>query len=265
LVALLVKDSLAIQKRLVHNCSQTYSLHHNTVKNPQGSIPFGVVDAFQRYKNLSFITYKTNDMNFDLRKWMPLILLGLGAILLLSTCNTYNGAVKLDERVKKMWSQVEVAYQGRLDVVNQLVSTVQGMSEYEKSTLEAIVKARASATSIKIDANNLTPENIAKFEQAQNQLQGTLQGAMKSLLVVNEQYPQLQAAKGYQDLMVAIEGNERRIGVARKDFNESVNAFNSKIRQFPASLLMGLFGFTPKGYFQSASGSEVAPTIKFGK
>jgi LemA protein len=198
-------------------------------------------------------------MNFDLKKFMPLILLGVGAILLFMTCGSYNSAITKDEGVKKKWSQVEVQYQARMDVVNQLVATVQGQSDYERGALEAVVQARASATQVKVDPNNLTPESIAKFEQAQNQLGSTL----SRLLVVNESYPNLRANEGYLKLQDAVEGNERRIAVARKDFNDAVADFNTHIRRFPANLILGMFGFSAKGYFESQGGAATAPKIEF--
>lgn len=198
----------------------------------------------------------------DLRKYLPLILLGLAAILIFSMCGSYNKAVGMDEGIKGKWSEVENQYQRRMDLVNQTVSTVKAAANYERQTLEAVIQARAAATQVKIDANNLSPENIQRFEQVQNNLGSTL----KSLLAVSEAYPDLKANQNFVNLQTQIEGTENRIAMARRNFNEAVNAFNSYIRRFPTNLIAGIFGFSPKGYFQSAPGAEQAPNLddKFG-
>lgn len=195
----------------------------------------------------------------DIRKYLPIILLGLVAVLVFSMCGSYNTSVKKDEGVKAAWSQVENQYQRRSDLIPNLVNTVKGYADFEKSTLEAVVQARASATQMKIDPENLTPENIQRYEQAQ---QG-LSGALGRLLVVTENYPDLKANQNFMDLQKQLEGTENRISVERKNFNESVQDFNSYIRRFPTNLLAGIFGFAPKGYFQSQPGSEKAPEVKF--
>lgn len=195
----------------------------------------------------------------DIRKYLPLILLAVLAMLVFSMCGSYNTAVSKDEGVKAAWSQVENQYQRRADLIPNLVNTVKGYANFEQQTLTAVVAARASATQVKIDPNNLTPEAIQRFEQAQ---QG-LSGALGRLLMVTENYPDLKANQNFMDLQKQLEGTENRISVERKNFNESVNDFNSHIRRFPTNLLMGMFGFSPKGYFQSQAGSEKAPTVQF--
>ncbi len=195
----------------------------------------------------------------EFRKYLPLILLALGAMLVFSMCGSYNSAVSKDENVKKAWSQVESDYQRRADLIPNLVETVKGYADFEKGTLEAVVQARASATQMKVDPANLTPENIQKFEQAQ---QG-LSGALGRLLMVTENYPNLKANENFMALQTQLEGTENRISTARKSFNETVQDFNAHIRRFPTNLLVGLFGFSPKGYFQSQPGSEKAPSVKF--
>ncbi|MBL7827304.1 MAG: LemA family protein [Saprospiraceae bacterium] len=195
----------------------------------------------------------------DFRKYLPLILIGLALLLVFSMCGSYNTAVKKDEGVKAAWSQVENQYQRRADLIPNLVNTVKGYADFEKSTLEAVVQARASATQVKIDPNNLTPESIQRFEQAQ---QG-LSGALGRLLMVTENYPDLKANQNFLDLQKQLEGTENRISVERKNFNESVQNFNSHIRRFPTNLLVGIFGFSPKGYFQAQPGSEKAPEVNF--
>lgn len=195
----------------------------------------------------------------DIRKYLPIILLGLVAVLVFSMCGSYNTAVKKDESVKSAWSQVENQYQRRADLIPNLVNTVTGYANFEKQTLEAVVQARASATQVKIDPENLTPEAIQRFEQAQ---QG-LSGALGRLLMVTENYPDLKANQNFLDLQKQLEGTENRISVERKNFNTSVQDFNSHIRRFPTNLLVGIFGFSPKGYFQAQPGSEKAPEVKF--
>jgi LemA protein len=195
----------------------------------------------------------------DFRKYLPLILLALGALLVFSTCGSYNTAVKKDEGVKAAWSQVENQYQRRSDLIPNLVNTVKGYADFEKSTLEAVVQARASATQVKVDPNDLTPESIQRFEQAQ---QG-LSGALGKLLMITENYPDLKANQNFLALQQQLEGTENRITVERKNFNESVQDFNAHIRRFPTNLLVGMFGFSPKGYFQAQPGSERAPEVKF--
>ena len=191
-------------------------------------------------------------------------ILGLGAIalvliLVFSMCGSYNTAVGKDEAVKSAWSQVENQYQRRADLIPNLVNTVKGYANFEQQTLQAVIAARASATQVKIDANNLTPESIARFEQAQ---QG-LSGALGRLLMVTENYPELKANQNFLDLQKQLEGTENRITVERKNFNETVQEYNSYIRRFPTNVLAGMFGFSPKGYFQATPGSERAPEVKF--
>lgn len=196
----------------------------------------------------------------DFRKYLPIILIVVGVMLVFGMCSsTYNSAISKDEGVKAAWSQVENQYQRRADLIPNLVNTVKGYADFEKSTLEAVIQARASATQVKVDPNQLTPENIQRFEQAQ---QG-LSGALGRLLVVSENYPDLKANQNFMDLQKQLEGTENRISVERKNFNTSVQDYNSYIRRFPTNLLVGMFGFSPKGYFQSQAGAERAPEVKF--
>lgn len=195
----------------------------------------------------------------DFRKFLPLILLGVLLLLVFSMCGTYNNAVTKDETVKAAWSQVENQYQRRADLIPNLVNTVKGYANFEQQTLQAVVEARANATKVTIKADELTPENIQRFEQAQ----GALSSTLGRLLAVAENYPDLKANQSFLDLQKQLEGTENRISVERKNFNDTVNAYNSYIRQFPTNLIAGIFGFSPKGYFQSAPGSEKAPEVKF--
>lgn len=195
----------------------------------------------------------------DIRKFMPLILLALAALLAFSMCGSYNTAVNNDENVKKAWSQVENQYQRRADLIPNLVNTVKGYANFEQSTLQAVVEARAKATSVTIKTDDLNPEKIREFEQAQ----GALSGALGRLLAVSENYPDLKANQNFMDLQKQLEGTENRISVERKTFNETVQTYNAHIRKFPTNLITGIFGFSPKGYFQAQSGAEKAPEVKF--
>jgi len=195
----------------------------------------------------------------EFRKYLPLILIGVAVLFIFSMCGSYNTAVGKDEGVKAAWSQVENQYQRRADLIPNLVNTVKGYANFEQSTLTAVIEARASASQIKVDPNQLTPENIQRFEQAQ---QG-LSGALSRLMVLTENYPDLKANQNFMDLQKQLEGTENRITQERKKFNESVNDYNSYIRKFPTNLVVGMFGFSPKGYFQAAAGSEKAPEVKF--
>ena len=154
---------------------------------------------------------------------------------------------------------MENQYQRRADLIPNLVNTVKGYANFEQQTLQKVVEARASATQVKIDANNLTPESIQRFEQAQ---QG-LSGALGRLLAVAESYPDLKANQNFLDLQKQLEGTENRISVERKNFNETVQDYNSYIRRFPTNLIAGMFGFSPRGYFQATAGSDKAPEVQF--
>ncbi len=193
------------------------------------------------------------------RKWLPLVFIGLLLVLGFNMCNTYNALVQKDEQVKKAWSQVENQYQRRMDLIPNLVETVKGYAEFEKSTLQAVVEARANATRVTIQADELTPENLQRYEQAQ----GALSSALGRLLAVAENYPNLKANENFLSLQTQLEGTENRIAVERKNFNEVVGQYNSYVRRFPANLYAGMMGFSPKAYFQSTPGAEKAPQVKF--
>lgn len=191
-----------------------------------------------------------------MRKYLIWIILG---ILLLVGIGSYNGLVSSQQNVNKAWSNVENQYQRRSDLIPNLVNTVKGAADFEKSTLEAVMTARASATSIKIDPNNITPEKLAEFQQAQAQVSG----ALGRLLAVAESYPQLQAVGAFRDLQAQLEGTENRINEARRQFNDAAQAYNTSRAQFPRVILANLFGFKDRPYFQADKGSEKAPTVKF--
>lgn len=187
------------------------------------------------------------------------ILLVVAFIIYRLFAGTYNSMVTADENVKGKWAKVENQYKQRMDLIPNLVNTVKGAAEFEKGTLTAVVEARASATQVKVDPDKLTPENIQKFQEAQ----GQLSTALGRLLMVTENYPVLKANQNFLELQATLEGTERRIAVARKDFNEAAQQFNTYIRKFPQTLLAGMFGFSPKGYFQSDKGANKAPEVKF--
>ncbi len=188
-----------------------------------------------------------------------LIIGGLVLILFVWGCSGYNGPVKQDENVQKAWNNVNSEYQKRMDLVDQLVETVKGAANFEKTTLTGLVEARAKATSVNIKADDLTPENIAKFQQAQGQLSGSL----SRLLAVVENYPDLKATQNFQDLQRSLEGIENDIRNSRKGFNEAVNTYNVKVRSFPMNMLSGMFGFSKKEGFKADEGAEKAPKVQF--
>lgn len=179
-------------------------------------------------------------------------------IAMIGGCS-YNGMVKSDENVKGKWGQVETQYQRRSDLIPNLVSTVKGEANFEKSTITEVTEARAKATSIQVDPTKLTPETIEKYQQAQ----GQLSTALGRLLVASENYPNLKANEAFRNLQAQLEGTENRISFARKDFNDAVQAYNGKVRSFPTNIMAGVFGFAAKGYFQSEAGSDKAPKVQF--
>lgn len=172
---------------------------------------------------------------------------------------SYNNMVAKEEQVTSAWSQVENVYQRRLDLIPNLVATVKGAADFEQTTLTKVIEARASATQIKVDPKNLTPEALEKFQASQ----GQLSAALGRLMVVAEQYPQLKANQNFLDLQAQLEGTENRITVERQKFNEVARDFNTYIRSFPQSMLAGMFGFHPKAYFASDKGAENAPKVQF--
>jgi len=190
-----------------------------------------------------------------------LIVLGILVIVGFMGCNGYNGLVKEDESVKKAWNNVQTEYQNRNDLVGNLVNTVKGAANFEQETLTKLVEARAKATSVNINAENLTPEKVAEFQQAQ----GQMTGALSRLLAVVENYPDLKANQNFTQLQGQLESIENNIKNSRKTFNEAVNSYNTKVRSFPMNILGGMFGFHAKEGFKADPGSEKAPTVDFEK
>jgi LemA protein len=196
---------------------------------------------------------------------MKRTLIIIGAVLLLvilfySTFkNSYNTMVTKTQQVESQWAGVETQYQRRMDLYSSVVSTIKGSAEFEQETLTKVIEARSKATSVQVDPTKLTPESLEQFQKAQ----GEMSSAFSRLMVVVEQYPQLQSTAAFKEFQVQIEGTENRINKARNDFNNSVQDYNTYIKQFPTNLMAGMFGFTEKGYFKSDAGSEKAPKIEF--
>lgn len=176
----------------------------------------------------------------------------------LTSCS-YNSLVEKREAVSGQWANVEAAYQRRSDLIPNLVETVKAGGKYESETLEKVVQARASATSIKIDPSNLSQEDIEKYQAAQSQLSGSL----SRLLATVEAYPELKAVQGYSELRVELASTEDKIAFERKKFNDIVRDYNTNTSTFPAVITAKIFGFTAKGYFKSDAGTENAPKVKF--
>ena len=189
-----------------------------------------------------------------------LIVLAVLAVLVFWGIGLNNGLAGKNQNVKAQWGDIQSAYQRRADLIPNLVNTVKGVANFEKGTLTDVINARASATQMKIDANDLTPENLQKFQAAQSQLSG----ALSRLMVVSEQYPQLKATQNFSELQAQIEGTENRINVERNKFNGTVRDYNGDVVKFPASLLAGMLGYKEKGYIEGDKGSEKAPTVDFG-
>lgn len=192
-----------------------------------------------------------------------IVILGIvGAVVLvvLWGISVNNRMVTQDEAVKKAWSQVENVYQRRNDLIPQLVNTVKGAANFERSTFTEVVEARAKATSVNIDANNLSEQNVAAFQKAQDNLSKALGQA---LTVTVERYPELTATQAFRDLQAQLEGTENRIAVERKNFNDVVGAYNTMIRRFPNSIIASICGFDKKGYFTATEGADKPVQVEF--
>jgi LemA protein len=185
------------------------------------------------------------------------VILVIVVILYRFFVGTYNNLVDRDVQVQTSWSQVENVYQRRLDLIPNLVSTVKEAADFEKSTLTAVIEARANATQVKIDPKNLTAEQMTKFQEAQ----GQLGSALGRLMVVVEQYPQLKANQNFLELQSQLEGTENRIAVERQKFNEAVQLFNSYVRKFPQVTIAGIYGFSAKPFFEADKGANKAPDV----
>jgi len=188
-----------------------------------------------------------------------LIFVGILAVIAFGVVGIFNNMTNLDEATTSAWKKVETEYQRRADLIPNVVNTVKGAADYERGTLEAVMEARSKASSVQIDPSNLTEENLAAFQQAQDQLSS----ALSRLMVVVERYPELKANVNFEHLITELEGTENRIKTARNNFNEAVQTYNTTIRRFPNNIFAGMFGFERKAYFNAKEGAENAPEVNF--
>jgi LemA protein len=187
------------------------------------------------------------------------VLVGFGGC---AGVSSYNSLVAQDEAVERSWGDLQAQYQRRADLVPNLVATVQAAGDFERSTLDAVVSARARATSINLTVDDLNdPERIRQFQEAQ----GQLGSALGRLMAITENYPQLRAVEGYRDLSAQLEGTENRLAYARRDFNGAVQQYNTAVRRFPTSIFAGMMGFDRRHAFSADPGSERAPTVDFSR
>lgn len=194
------------------------------------------------------------------KKWIIWGIVILLVILLVrGGIKGYNNMVNLDEQVKAQWSQVENVYQRRADLIPNLVSTVKGYAEFEKGTLTQVIEARAKATSVNVNAENLNEQTLRQFQASQ----GELTQALSRLMVVVEQYPNLKANQNFLDLQAQLEGTENRITTERRSYNEVVRTYNYTMRKFPNFLFASMFGFQPRPNFTAEQGADKAPEVKF--
>jgi LemA protein len=194
------------------------------------------------------------------------LLIGISLLVILiiggcSSCSSYNSMNSLKQGVDKSWADVQNVYQRRADLIPNLVKTVEGAANFEKSTLTQVIQARQQVTNLKVDLTSAPndPEVLKRFQASQEQLSG----ALSRLLITVEKYPELKATAGFRDLQAQLEGSENRITVERGRFNESVMAYNTKVQSMPARLYAGFFGFAPKPYFAAREGSDLPPPVNF--
>jgi LemA protein len=192
---------------------------------------------------------------------LVVILLFIIVIGALALGGIYNRLVRLQQGVDQSWAQVQNVYQRRADLIPNLVNTVQGAANFEKSTLVEVTNARASVGRVQIDPNK-APADAAKLEEFQ-QAQGQLSNALSRLLVVVERYPELKANQNFLTLQAQLEGTENRISVERGNFNTAVQNYNTAVRSVPANFVAGIFGFPPRPFFNAQPGAEKAPTVNF--
>lgn len=188
------------------------------------------------------------------------IILGVVALFVFYGISVNNSLVSQEENVNSAWAQVENQYQRRADLIPNLVNTVRGAADFESETLTEVIEARSRATSVNINASDLNnPQAFQQFQEAQSQLSG----ALSRLLVTVERYPELKANQNFRDLQAQLEGTENRISTERMRFNQAAQAYNTKVRRFPASLIASIAGFDEKEYFQADEGAQEAPTVDF--
>lgn len=189
-------------------------------------------------------------------------LLVIGVLILImvgSTLTTYNGLIAKDEAVATAWGNIQSQYQRRADLIPNLVSTVKGYAKHESETLENVMAARAKATQVTINSDNLTPEKLKQYQAAQ----GELSQALGRLMAVSENYPNLKANENFSELQAQLEGTENRINESRQIYNSAVQTYNVSVRRFPANIVAGMFGFDKKNQFEAEAGAEKAPKVEF--
>lgn len=183
-------------------------------------------------------------------------------LILLGGCSAgraYNKMVTMEEGINKSWANVETQYQRRADLIPNLVNTVKGYATHEQETLDQVIEARSRATQVTLNAEDITPDRLQQYQQAQ----GEVSQALGRLMMIAENYPDLKANQNFMELQAQLEGTENRISVARKDFNDVSMAYNSYIRKFPANIIAGIFGFDTKSYFEAAEGTDRTPEVNF--
>ena len=187
------------------------------------------------------------------------IVLGVVAVVVVWVVSSYNTLVGKQERVSEAWANVETVYQRRADLIPNLVATVKGYAAHEQETLQAVTAARANATALSIDPSTSTPEQVAAWMKAQNEVGS----ALGRLIAISESYPDLKASQNFLELQTQLEGTENRISTERNKYNERVRGYNASIRRFPTNLIAGLFGFDKMTMFEAQEGAEVAPVVEF--
>lgn len=191
---------------------------------------------------------------------IALIVVGLIVVIAyFSFKGMYNNMVTMQEATAGQWANVETSYQRRADLIPNLVNTVKGAADFERETLTEVIEARSKATSVQVNADDIDPQQLQKFQAAQDQLSG----ALSRLLVSVERYPDIKANQNFLALQSQLEGTENRISVERRRFNETVQSYNAYIKKFPQTIIANMSGFEKKGYFQAAAGSENAPAVEF--
>lgn len=188
-----------------------------------------------------------------------IIVMAVVAVVVIWAIVGYNGLVKADETVSTAWSNVENQYQRRADLIPNLVNTVKGYAAHEKETFDAVVSARTRATQITVDADNMTPEKLQEYQEAQ----GAVGAALSRLIAISEAYPDLKANQNFKELQAQLEGTENRISVERRNFNNAAKEYNTSIRTFPRNILAGMFGFEKRPYFEAKEGTENVPSVNF--
>ena len=187
------------------------------------------------------------------------IILGIVAVVVVWAVGGYNGLVTRQEKVNEAWANVETVYQRRADLIPNLVSTVKGYAAHEQETLQSVTEARAKATAMTIDPSTATPEEVASWQRAQQEVSS----ALGRLLAISESYPDLKANQNFLELQQQLEGTENRISTERRKYNEMVRGYNASIRRFPKNILAGVFGFEKMTMFEAQEGAEVAPEVVF--